>query len=74
MIDENGRLLKCTHCGDLVRVYEAPVRHIDPARYVCGDCLEPTQDPVDGQLELDDGTGIREHHVRYNPTMSEIPY
>lgn len=33
------RDLRCTECGDLVRVAELPKRFLDPATYVCGECL-----------------------------------
>lgn len=41
----------CTRCGAVWHVLEAPAGHIDPAGYVCPDCLKPT--PT-GRTENDD--------------------
>lgn len=38
-----GRLMTCTSCGDDVDVIEIPTPLIDPARYVCGQCLVPIE-------------------------------
>lgn len=62
------RRLDCTRCGERVTVYELPVEFIDPSVYVCGQCLEP----VAGQLEL--GAEREPETVRYDPSMSEIPF
>ena len=36
--DKHSRVLTCTDCGDVVRVYEIPSRYLNPRTYRCGLC------------------------------------
>jgi hypothetical protein len=66
----DGRVLICRRCREPVRVYELPGPFIDPALYVCGDCLVPVEaEPQGRQLSL-----AREETRDYDPTMAEIPF
>lgn len=38
-LEPGERDLRCTSCQRWVRVMEVPRPFIDPAKYVCGDCL-----------------------------------
>lgn len=59
------RRLFCIRCGTPVRVHEIPVEFLDPYRFVCCECLEPT-----GQLALEE----REETRRYDPATAAIPF
>ncbi len=59
------RRLWCTKCGTNIRVHEEPREFIDPARFVCGECLQPT-----GQLALEE----REETHSYDPEKAAIPF
>lgn len=66
-----GRRLTCTGCGWTWRVYELPGPFIDPALYVCGDCLMPME-------QRDEQLGLvyqeREETRDYDPTIAAIPF
>ena len=66
-MERMGRELACIRCANLWDVIELPVPHIDPALYVCPDCLKPTAD----QLEL--VTDRTDEH-EYDQRMAEIPF
>lgn len=60
------RPLVCTTCRQTVLVTEIPDNWIDPARYVCGQCLTPVPQP-----ELQP----QPHETpAYNPAQSQIPF
>ncbi|MBA2708039.1 MAG: hypothetical protein H0U59_09570 [Gemmatimonadaceae bacterium] len=61
------RRLRCIRCTNQVTVHEAPVEHIDPARFVCGQCYSPVEAP---QLQLHE----RVEHRAYDPAIAEIPF
>lgn len=66
---EAMRRLWCTSCGENVRVYEEPVEFLDPATYVCGECMRPVE--VDRQIEF---TPDREETRSYDPAIAAIPF
>ena len=60
------RILTCIRCGQPVRVHEEPCEFIDPALFVGGCCLEPSD-----KLELE---GEREETRPYDPAVAAIPF
>ena len=59
------RRLLCIRCGQPVRVHEEPREFLDPALFVCGECLQPT-----GELPLEE----REETRTYHPALARIPF
>lgn len=66
-----SRTLACTRCGEDVDVVELPVRHLDPARFVCGACLlEPERARQLSLVQADTRGEVRS----YDPSQSEIAF
>jgi hypothetical protein len=62
------RRLDCTTCGQTIQVHEQPREFIDPALYVCGQCLQPTV--VQPTLLDPERSEVRQ----YDPAIAELPF
>ncbi len=67
------RQLVCNDCGDVVEVFEEPVEFVDPARYVCLECLDDRHKPEQRTLELVP-PARREERKSYDPAQAAIPF
>jgi hypothetical protein len=67
-----SRRLVCNECSRPVVVFEAPANWIDPARYVCGRCIEDRARPRQSTLPLD--ARISNETPKYDPAQARIPY
>jgi len=66
---DEGRLLRCTKCGDEVLVHELPGWFLESERFVCGECMTAAQDsePVLAVTPAAEDTGSEQP-----PLMSDV--